>query len=210
VEARAYGSFLCSIFDEWVRNDVGRIYVQLFDVALEAWSGMEPTLCVLRRACGDAMMVEHNGDLYSCDHYVYPYNRLGNIQQDSILSMFRSPKQQEFGCDKLEALPAFCLQCEVRFVCNGECPKHRFLPVPGGGPGLIYLCAGYRRFFAHIDPHMKFMANELANERPPANVMGWARECDVRAAERRGIGRNDPCPCGSGRKYKKCCGGLGA
>jgi uncharacterized protein len=154
------------------------------------------------------MVLEHNGDLYSCDHYVYPENRLGNILQDAMLSLFHSPRQRKFGQDKLDALPACCRQCEVRFVCNGECPKHRFVAAPGGEPGLNYLCAGYRHFFTHIDPYMEFMANELANERPPANVMGWARGGGVRAAEKRGIGRNDPCPCGSGRKYKKCCGQI--
>ncbi len=206
VEPAAYGKFLCTIFDEWVRNDVGSIYVQLFDVALEAWVEREPSLCVWRRTCGDAIVVEHNGDVYSCDHYVYPQNLLGNLLRDPLPALLRSPKQLKFGQDKLNALPTYCRKCEVLFACNGECPKHRFAIAPDGEPGLNYLCPAYKRFFTHVDPYMRFMANELACERPPANVMLWARGEDVRAAESEGIGRNDPCPCGSGRKYKKCCG----
>ena len=206
VEPLQYGKFLCAIFGEWVRNDVARCFVQLFDVALEAWVGMDSSLCVFRRTCGDAMVIEHNGDVYSCDHYVYPENRLGNIMESPLRSMVSGARQRKFGQDKLDTLPRCCRECEVRFACNGECPKHRFIHMPEGEGGLNYLCAGYKLFFNHIDPFMKFMAKELHAERPPANVMAWIGEQDRRAAGRRRTGRNDPCPCGSGSKYKKCCG----
>lgn len=205
VEPLQYGTFLCAIFDEWVRNDVGRYYVQLFDVSLEMWLGMQPGVCVFRETCGDAMAIEHNGDLYSCDHYVYPENRLGNIMEHPLESLVNSPQQQAFGTEKRDRLPAYCLNCEVRFACHGECPKHRFVMTPDGESGLNYLCAGYKKFFSHVDPYMKFMANELRNERPPANVMRWAHEKD-RGFPSLSPDRNDPCPCGSGKKYKKCCG----
>jgi uncharacterized protein len=144
--------------------------------------------------------MEHNGDLYSCDHYVYPENRLGNIMDQPLASLVHSPAQVRFGEDKNDRLPGYCRECDVRFACNGECPKHRFMQTPDGEPGLNYLCAGYKHFFRHIDPYMRYMASELRQQRPPANVMPWVRERDRQTA-----GRNDPCPCGSGRKYKKCC-----
>ncbi len=176
VEARQYGVFLCEIFDEWVRNDVGSYYVQLFDVTLESWLGLEPSLCVFRPTCGAAMAMEHNGDLYSCDHYVYPENKLGNILEQPLKALVNSAQQRKFGHDKRDTLPRYCRECEVRFACNGECPKHRFISTPGGEPGLNYLCAAYKLFFNHVDPYMKFMANELRHQRPPANVMSWIRQ----------------------------------
>jgi uncharacterized protein len=203
-----YGDFLCAIFDEWVRRDVGRCFVQLFDVALESWCGMEPGLCVYRRTCGEAMAIEHNGDLYSCDHYVYPANRLGNIVEQSLASMAASAQQREFGENKLHTLPRYCRECEVCFACNGECPKTRFAATPDGEGGLNYLCAGLRRFFRHVDPFMRFMAGELRGRRPPANVMSWVKEHSMLNRHGGRPGRNDPCPCGSGRKYKKCCGAI--
>ncbi len=205
VEAHQFGKFLCAIFDEWVRHDVGRCFVQLFDVALESWVGLEPSLCVFRKKCGDAMVLEHTGDLYSCDHYVYPENRLGSIMEDPLLALAASSQQRRFGVDKEDTLPRYCRECEFRFACNGECPKHRFIRTPDGEEGLNYLCAGYKMFFAHIDPYMRFMAGELAVERAPANVMRWIRERENRRGKQ-STGRNEPCPCGSGRKYKKCCG----
>ena len=204
-----YGKFLCAIFDEWVRNDVARYYIQIFDVALETWVGMPASLCVFRETCGSAMAMEHNGDLYSCDHFVYPENRLGNIMEHPLESLVESAQQAKFGLDKRDSLPRYCRECDVRFACNGECPKHRFIRTPEGEAGLNYLCAGYKMFFHHVDPYMRFMAGELRRGRPPANVMRWARERDVEAAKRNPSerpGRNDLCPCGSGRKYKKCCG----
>ncbi len=201
-----YGKFLSAIFDEWVRNDVGNCFVQIFDIALEAWYGYEPSLCVFARTCGDAVALEHNGDLYSCDHYVYDENRLGNIMENPVEAMVGSAQQRKFGQDKQDTLPKFCQECDVRFVCNGECPKHRFLTTPDGERGLSYLCEGYKHFFHHIDEPMRFMANELRQQRPPANVMAHMRKQD---SGHKGNGQaepNDPCPCGSGRKFKKCCG----
>ncbi|MFP5227290.1 MAG: anaerobic sulfatase maturase [Acidobacteriota bacterium] len=171
VEPLAYGKFLSEIFDEWVKHDVGRVFVQQFDVALESWMGMEASLCVFRRTCGSALAMEHTGDLYSCDHFVYPENRLGNLADDDLSHMAHSDQQKKFGRDKLDALPRMCRTCDVRFACNGECPKHRFLTTPDGEPGLNYLCAGYKHFFHHIDPHMQFMAAELRAGRPPAGIM---------------------------------------
>jgi uncharacterized protein len=207
VEPRQFGRFLCAIFDEWVRNDVGRYFVQLFDVGLEMWSGMEASLCVFRKQCGAALAMEHSGDLYSCDHFVYPENRLGNIMESPLAELVDSEQQRKFGADKETMLPKYCRECDVRFACNGECPKHRFLTTPDGEPGLNYLCAGYKMFFHHVDPYMQFMARELAAQRPPANVMRWIAVQETQKAFER-AGRNDPCPCGSGKKFKHCCAGI--
>jgi uncharacterized protein len=171
VEPLAYGKFLTSIFDEWVKQDVGRIFIQQFDVALESWLGLPQSLCVFRPTCGSALALEHTGDLYSCDHYVYPEHKLGNIVHSDLRQMVSSSQQKSFGLAKRDSLPRMCRQCDVRFACNGECPKHRFLTTPDGEPGLNYLCAGYKHFFHHIDPFMQFMAAELRAGRPPANIM---------------------------------------
>jgi uncharacterized protein len=171
VEPTTYGKFLSRIFDEWVKKDVGRTFVQLFDVALESWMGMEASLCVFRKTCGSALAMEHTGDLYSCDHFVYPENKLGNIMETALEKLVDSPEQHAFGEAKLNSLPKMCRTCEVRFACNGECPKHRFLTTPDGETGLNYLCAGYKHFFKHVDPYMQFMAGELRAGRPPANIM---------------------------------------
>jgi uncharacterized protein len=204
VEPLQFGTFLCDIFNEWVRQDVGKYFVQLFDIALEAWMGMESSLCVFKKTCGQAMIIEHNGDLYSCDHFVYPENKLGNIMDSPLESLVNSEQQVKFAADKLDNLPQYCLNCEVRFACHGECPKHRFIKTPDGEEGLNYLCAGYKKIFHHIDPYMKFMANELQRQRAPANVMAWAAQKD-KGFPAFNVGRNDLCPCGSGKKYKKCC-----
>jgi len=206
VEAVAYGRFLIAIFDEWVHHDVGKYYVQLFDVALESWLGMQPSLCVFRETCGSAMAIEHGGDLYSCDHYVYPQNKLGNIMENPLGALVNSRQQWRFGQDKRDTLPRYCRECEVRFACNGECPKHRFIYTPDGESGLNYLCEGYKIFFKHIDPYMRFMADELRQERPPANVMDWVRRREVDDSRRGLPGRNARCRCGSGKKFKRCCG----
>ena len=147
VEAEQYGNFLCSIFDEWVRHDVGTTFVQLFDTALGNWMGLGSSLCVFAEKCGAALAIEHNGDLYSCDHYVYPRYQLGNVMNQSLGAMLNSPAQIKFGNDKLDSLPKFCRDCEVRFACNGECPKHRFIQTPDGEDGLNYLCPAYKKFF---------------------------------------------------------------
>jgi uncharacterized protein len=171
VEAEQYGKFLCTIFDEWVRHDVGKTFVQLFDVALGNWMGLGSSLCVFAEKCGVALAIEHNGDLYSCDHYVYPRHKLGNVMNQSLGAMVNSPQQIKFGNDKSNSLPKFCRECEVRFACNGECPKHRFISTPDGEDGLNYLCAAYKKFFNHIDPHMKTMARLLQNDEAPARIM---------------------------------------
>ncbi len=204
VEPRQFGRFLCTIFDEWVRKDVGRYYVQLFDIGLELWLGMEASLCVFRKQCGSSLAIEHSGDLYSCDHFVYPQNRLGNIMESPLETLVASEQQRSFGEAKESTLPRYCRECDVRFACNGECPKHRFLTTPDGEPGLNYLCAGYKMFFHHVDPYMRFMTGELAAKRAPANVMRWTAVQDTQRAFET-AGRNDPCPCGSGKKFKHCC-----
>ena len=173
VESLQYGNFLCEIFDEWVRKDVGKYFVQIFDVALESWLGIQQSLCVFNETCGRALAIEHNGDLYSCDHYVYPENKLGNIIEQPLESLIYSEQQVKFGKDKKDTLPKYCLNCEVKFACNGECPKHRFIETPDGENGLNYLCAGYK-FFNRINPYMKFISNELVNKRPASNIMNMA------------------------------------
>ena len=175
VEPLQFGRFLTSIFDEWVGQDVGRVFVQIFDVALESWANVPQSLCVFAPKCGQAMAVEHNGDLYSCDHFVYPENRLGNILDTAMSGLVTSQHQVRFGNAKETALPSDCRECDVRFACNGECPKHRFGTTSSGEYGLNYLCAGYKHFFHHIDPYMRFMADELKHGRAPARVMEWAR-----------------------------------
>lgn len=175
VEPLQFGRFLAEIFDVWVREDVGRVFVQHFDVALESWMGLPQSLCLFAPTCGQSLALEHNGDLYSCDHFVYPENRLGNLRERSLSAMVEDPQQVAFGEAKLTTLPEECLRCEVRFACHGECPKHRFALDAQGGYGLNYLCAGYKHFFHHIDPAMRFMADELRNGRAPAGVMAWMR-----------------------------------
>jgi uncharacterized protein len=172
VNAAKYGQFLISIFDEWVRHDVGRIFVQMFDVALGAWLGQPGGLCVFAPTCGLALAIEHNGDLFSCDHFVEPDYFLGNIQSEHMLNMVSSKKQRQFGEAKLTTLPQYCRQCEVRFACHGGCPKERFINTPDGEPGLNYLCAGYKAFFNHVDQPMKMMTMLIKMQRPPAEIMG--------------------------------------
>ena len=207
VTGEQYGRFLTGVFDEWVRRDVGRVFVQIFDVALAAWSGQRPGLCVFEETCGVALAMEHNGDIYSCDHFVEPRYNLGNMNVIPLADLVASDRQRQFGLDKRETLPRMCRECEVRFVCNGGCPKNRLLATPDGELGLNFLCAGYKAFFTHIDRPMRIMAAELRAGRPPANVMLiLAREEAGRARQFATVGRNDPCPCGSGRKFKNCCG----
>jgi uncharacterized protein len=207
VTGEQYGAFLTDVFDEWVRRDVGRVFVQIFDAALAAWIGQRPGLCIFEETCGAALVMEHNGDVYACDHFVDPAYYRGNLQQLTLVEMAECEAQQRFGQDKRDTLPRLCRECDVRFVCNGGCPKNRLLTTPDGEPGLNWLCDGYRAFFRHIDRPMRLMVAELRAERPPANVMLYlAREEAARARQLTGVGRNDPCPCGSGRKFKHCCG----
>ncbi len=166
-----------------------------------------PGICIFAETCGDAMIIEHNGDVYSCDHFVYPEYNLGNVADTTIREMAESPEQRKFGTDKRDTLPEYCLGCEFRQVCNGSCPKQRFIKTPDGEDGLNYLCAGYKIFFGHTEKYMKAMAGELRSGRPAANIMARSNLTpespdDLYA----GVGRNDICPCSSGKKYKKCCG----
>ena len=207
VKAEQYGQFLSTIFDEWVRNDVGQVYVQIFDVALAAWSGHSPGLCIFEETCGTAMAMEHNGDVFSCDHYVEPNYLLGNIVDIPLADIAVLDRQRDFGLAKRDTLPEYCRTCDVRFVCNGGCPKNRFIKTPDGEDGLNYLCAGYKIFFNHVDEAMQFMTHELNQRRPPANVMYYMHQKDMEMETLYSkAGRNDPCPCGSGKKYKKCHG----
>lgn len=170
VSPRQWGEFLCAIFDEWVRKDVGEMFVQIFDATLANWVGAPPGICTLAPSCGHALVMEFNGDVYSCDHFVYPDHYLGNISDTPLVSMVISKRQQEFA-EKSTRLPGQCLRCRYLSLCNGECPKNRITLSADGEPGLNYLCEGYYRFFAHSEKAMRFMKNELANGRPPANIM---------------------------------------
>ena len=171
VSPEQWGNFLCTIFDEWVRHDVGQYFIQLFDATLANWIGEQPGVCTMARTCGHAGVMEYNGDVYSCDHFVFPEYNLGNIRTSTLVEMMYSPRQQQFGNDKFDRLPDQCRRCKYLFACNGECPKNRFAVTADGQPGLNYLCAGYHRFFEHVAPYMDYMANELKNHRSPASVM---------------------------------------
>ncbi len=233
VKPEAYGRFLINVFDEWAANDVGRVSVQMFEESMRIFSGHQPLLCTMSRTCGRVVVVEHNGDVYSCDHFVRPENFLGNIHDTHLSALATSPRQRDFGQAKSDSLPQQCLRCPVLFVCNGGCPKDRFapgalpcevsgvhsassVPVPspgdhsaaraGSGTGAVnYLCAGYRSFFDYVRPVMEHVAGLRQARRPGEDLV----EAVVAAARRRreGIGRNDPCPCSSGRKAKHCCFG---
>jgi uncharacterized protein len=215
VGASEFGQFLCTIFDSWVRNDVGRIFVQIFDIALSQIVTGHGELCIFEEACGDSPAIEHNGDLYSCDHYVYPEYRLGNIKDTHMADLVGTEQQYKFGNDKCDSLTSYCLRCEVRYACNGDCPKHRFAVTPDGQAGLSYLCPSYKLFFTHTMSCMQAMANYIAAGHAPAEIMAAVREADIRTTadeslrKQQGrwnsVGRNDQCPCGSGKKFKRCC-----
>jgi uncharacterized protein len=204
VSAEQYGRFLIDVFEEWVRLDVGEVYVQMFDVALANWVGEPPSLCIHSETCGLALALEHTGDLYSCDHFVEPRYKLGNIAETRMLDLVASPKQRQFGLDKRDTLPRYCLECDVRFACHGGCPKDRFIATPDGEPGLNYLCSGYKDFFHHVDRPMRFMSDQLRRGAAPSEIVRLYAEEDSRR------GRNDPCTCGSGRKWKRCHGSTAA
>jgi uncharacterized protein len=175
VRPAEFGAFLCTIFDEWVGRDVGRVFVQHFDSALAKWVGAPGGTCVFAETCGRALAVEHNGDVYSCDHYVYPEYKLGNLRETPLAELVDSPQQKKFGDNKSSTLPRYCRECPVKFACNGDCPKHRFTRTPDGEAGLSYLCKSYRRFFTHIDPAMKTMAALLKSGRAPSEIMTLPR-----------------------------------
>jgi uncharacterized protein len=203
VTGEQYGRFLIDVFEEWVRRDVGEVFVQMFDVALANWVGEPPGLCVHSETCGGALALEHTGDLYSCDHFVEPQFKLGNIAEHRMLDLVASQQQRQFGLDKRDTLPRFCRECDVRFACHGGCPKDRFVATPDGEPGLNYLCPGFKAFFHHVDGPMRFMAARLHAGGAPSEIV------QVYAAGDAQRGRNDPCTCGSGRKWKHCHGADG-
>lgn len=202
VPAEAWGAFLCTIFDEWVSQDIGRIKVQIFEEAARTAFGQEHSLCIFRPVCGDIPVVEHNGDFFSCDHFVAAEHLLGNIRLTPLVELLESQAQRAFGQAKLETLPRTCRVCDVRAMCNGECPKNRFCRTPEGEPGLNYLCAGYKRFFTHCRPFVSEVSAQWRRQN-----LEEQRSTPLAANSRAGNapGRNDPCPCGSGLKYKKCC-----
>ena len=199
VGGEQYGRFLVDVFEEWVRRDVGRVFVQLFDVTLEGWLGRH-LLCIHAPTCGYGPALEPNGDLYSCDHFVEPRYKLGNIHERHMLALVASEEQRRFGDDKRDSLTPQCLRCEVRPVCNGGCPKDRFALSRDGDPNHNYLCPGLELFFTHTRPAMQEMTRLLRQGRPPAEVMAWAAAADERG------GPYSPCPCGSGRKLRFCHG----
>ncbi len=202
VSQEGYGRFLIDVFEDWVRRDIGEVYVQMFDVALANWYGEPPGLCVHSETCGSALALEHNGDVYSCDHYVEPGYLLGNISKDRLLDLVVLPAQQEFGQAKRDTLPGYCRDCDVRFACHGGCPKDRFTVTPDGEQGLHYLCPSYKAFFGHIRPAMAAMCDLLRANLAPSDLTATYAAADSRR------GRNDPCPCGGGRKWKRCHGGT--
>lgn len=199
VPSEAWGEFLCTIFDEWRDQDIGRVKVQMFEEATRVAFNQEHSLCIFRPTCGDVPVIEHNGDFYACDHFVDPEYRLGNIRETPLVELLDSPPQREFGLAKLTTLPRYCRECEVRPMCNGECPKNRFITTPDGEPGLNYLCAGYKRFFTHCQPFV----SQVASQWKLQNIDRTFRDTPIMAGQK--PGRNELCPCGSGLKYKKCC-----
>jgi uncharacterized protein len=199
VGGEAYGQFLIDIFEEWVRRDVGEVFVQMFDVTLNSYLGRH-MLCITAPTCGFGPALEFNGDLYACDHYVEPKYRLGNIHETHMTELMASAKQRNFGADKRNTLTRQCRECEVRFLCNGGCPKDRFIESKEGEQGHNYLCEGFYRYFKHTRPAMEVMAQLLRQGRLAGEVMTWVSQRDAKE------GRNSRCPCGSGKKFKVCHG----
>ena len=175
VTPQQWGNFLCGLFDEWIKEDVGRYFIQIFDSTLANWMGVPPGVCTMARTCGHAGVMEFNGDVYSCDHFVYPEYRLGNIATDELVVMYRSNEQQAFGRDKRDALPLECKRCNYYFLCHGECPKHRFEYAKNGEPYMNVLCEGYKMFFRHTDPYMRYMRTLIEKGEPASGVMDWKR-----------------------------------
>lgn len=171
VTPEQWGYFLCAIFDEWVRKDVGKIFVEIFDCTLANWMGISPGICAYSKECGHAGVMEHNGDVYSCDHFVFPEYKLGNIRDYSLIDMLYGEQQQEFSRLKHSSLPRQCKECDMEFACHGECPKNRFMKDKYGDSGLNYLCPGYYHYYQHVAPYMDYMKQELMAQRPPSNIM---------------------------------------
>ena len=203
VGAEQYGRFLVDVFEEWVRHDVGQVFVQLFDVTLEAFFGRH-LLCLHAPTCGYGPALEHNGDLYSCDHFVEPGFKLGNIHQTHMLELVASPGQRKFGDNKRDTLTTQCQECKVRHLCNGGCPKDRFALSRDGQPGQNYLCPGLELFFMHTGPAFTRMAQMIQQGHAPSEIMAWV------AAEDEKHGPYQPCPCGSGKKFRFCHGKRGS
>jgi len=216
VPAEAWGNFLCTIFDEWKSHDIERVKVQIFEEAARTAFGQEHALCIFRKTCGDIPVIEHNGDFFSCDHFVDGKHRLGNIQEITLVDLLESRAQKAFGQAKLDTLPRYCQMCGVLDMCHGGCPKDRFLDTSDGEAGLNYLCAGYQRFFTHCQPFVAELSalwhrQSSRQSRPEFTEQFNAQPIPPALAKESRVspktGRNDPCPCGSGRKYKKCCMG---
>ncbi len=202
-----YGKFLIAIFDEWVKKDVGNVYIQIFDATLASWVDYPPSVCLFAPTCGTAMIIEHNGDLYSCDHFVDSEHLLGNIMETPLEELVSSSQQSKFGQDKKSNLSSECIQCDFKFACYGGCPKHRFIKDETGERRLNYLCRGYKKFFAHINWPMIIMASLFNQGRAPADVKFILDGGHLRLKKLFPyVFRNDPCPCGSGIKFKKCHG----
>jgi uncharacterized protein len=197
VPAEAFGAFLCTIFDEWTTQDIGRVKIQIFEETAGTALGQDHALCIFKKTCGDVPVLEHNGDFFACDHFVDREHLLGNLRETPLVDLVEGSKQRAFGQAKWDSLPRYCRECEVLALCNGACPKDRILQTPDGEAGLNYLCAGYKRFFTHCRP---FLAELSALRKPSPRAA-------VHAPVHPSVGRNDPCPCGSGKKYKKCCMG---
>jgi uncharacterized protein len=204
VPSEAFGAFLCTILDEWMAQDIGKVKIQIFEEAAATALGQDHSLCIFKKTCGDVPVLEHNGDFFACDHFVDEKHCWGSIRETRLVDLIEDPRQTAFGRAKWDTLPRCCRECEVLSLCNGGCPKDRILRTPDGEAGLNYLCAGYKRFFTHCGPFLDQLSGLRSREsretqrtsRPAVSI-----RTDIK------IGRNDPCPCGSGRKYKKCCMG---
>lgn len=194
VDPAQWGVFLSEIFDDWLVRDVGEVHVNIFEASFASWVGAPALACIFEETCGNALILEHNGDLYSCDHFVEPDYLLGNILETPLVELQSSDKQTRFGSEKRDGLPSYCRECRWLFNCRGECPKNRFSSAPDGEPGLNFLCQGYKTFFQHVDAPMRTMADLYRAGRSPAEILDAFTKA----------GRNDSCPCGSGRKYKQC------
>jgi serine-type anaerobic sulfatase-maturating enzyme len=207
VRPEQFGRFLIQVFDEWVHNDVGKVYVQSFEATLRSWMRLPSTMCVFDQTCGLGPALEHNGDVYACDHFVEPDYLLGNIKENHLSEVVGSEQQYRFGQNKYESLPKYCLECPVLFACHGECPKNRFSKTPKGEPGLNYLCAGYKAFFKRVDEPMKIMAMLLNSDRPASDVMSiLAEKKEVLFKAYQNAKPEQLCPCGSGLSYQECHG----
>ena len=208
VRPEQFGRFLIQVFDEWVQDDVGKIYVQTFEAALRNWMRLPTSgMCVFEKTCGYGLALEHNGDLYACDHFVEPDYLLGNIKEEHMVEMVGSDEQYKFGQDKYDTLPKYCLECPVLFACNGECPKNRFINTPDGEPGLNYLCVGYKAFFQRADEPMKIMAMLMNDGRSASVVINiLAENKEVLEEAYKKADREKPCPCDSGFAYQACHG----